>query len=54
MFYKKQSKQKRICQHLRLLGGNETNVANAKSYIYKTKYAKMAMINNYDIKSFGN
>ena len=41
MFYKKISKQKQICRHLRLLGGNETKVANAISYPYKTKYDKM-------------
>ena len=29
----------------RLIGGNDTKVANAKSCIYKTKYGKMAMIN---------
>ena len=47
-FYKKLSKHKQICRHLRLLGGNETKVANAKSYMCKTKYGKMAMI-NYEI-----
>ena len=45
MLCKKLSQQKQICRHLRLLGANETKVANAKSYKYKTKYDKMALIN---------
>ena len=43
MLYKKFSKQKQICWHLQLLGGNKTKVTNAKSCIYKTKYGEMVV-----------
>lgn len=41
IFCQKPSKQ----NQMQLLGGNETKAANAKSYVYKTKYGKMVIIN---------